>query len=192
MTKHAAHGNRDLPLFSRQIAIQDIPPEGLAAQLTLDQDQRSSVADLLGVADVTDFRFDYQLTPSGKGRYRLKGRLRANVTQECVVTLEPIEVQYDESLVIDLWPPKDVAMAEKFAGDEGRSILLDGPEPIEDETINIGQLAYEHLASELNPYPRKENATFEWAGKDEGPDSETRKPLAHLEELLRRHGRSSE
>jgi len=192
MTKQSAYGNQDVPPFSRGIAVQDIPPGGVADRLALDQDERRSVADLLGVAGVAEFLFDYQLIPSGKGRYRLKGRLRASVTQECVLTLEPIEVRYDENLVIDLWPPKDVAMAEKFAGDEGRSILLDGPEPIVDEMIDVGQLAYEYLASELNPYPRKENAAFEWTDEDRDQDSETRKPMAHLGELLRRQSRGSE
>lgn len=192
MTKQATSEKIAALPFARQISVQDIAREGMADKLALDQDERRAVADLLGVTGVTHFRFDYQLIPNSKGRFRLKGRLQASVTQECVITLEPIEVHYDENLVVDLWPPKDVAMAEKFAEQEGRSILLDGPEPIENEVIDIGQLAYEHLASELDPYPRKENAQFNWAKDGHHHDSKTKKPLAQLGELLRRQGSNSD
>lgn len=179
--------------FSRGISTHEIPSHGLKDRIAFTKKQCLEIANILGIEDVSRFEFDYELKQTGQGRYRLTGDLTAHVTQQCVITLDPVESQIDEKLEIDLWPPADVEEAERSAEEEGRSVLLDGPEPLLGDQIDIGQLAYEHLAASLDPYPRKQNAKFEGAFEDEQRDSDdTVRPFAGLRDMLRERGSKSD
>lgn len=102
------------------------------------------------------------------------------------MTLEPVEGRIDESFAIEFWPPEEVAQLETDAEREGRAIPLEGPEPIVGGVIDVGQLAYEHLAAALDPYPRKAGASFEWQDSPVAQSAESGdKPFAKLSRLIR-------
>lgn len=171
---------------SRAYDVSDIPSAGISGSINLVESERENVATLLQTPEVSKFQFEYALVPDQRKRFRLKGRLTANVVQECIITMEPVEATIDEEIQIDLWPSKDVEIAEKLAEEEGRTILLEGPEPIIDGQIDVGQLAYECLADLLDPFPRKTGAEFEsTCSKTAKMDTQPNKPFANLDELLR-------
>ena len=90
----------------------------------------------------------------------------------------------DEQFIIEFWPPEDVARLESEAEEAGMDVPLDGPEPILEKRIDIGQMAYEHFAAALDPYPRKTDASFDWKDPQSDPDSEDgNKPFAELARL---------
>lgn len=178
--------------ISRVYCVDVIPAAGVSGTIELDQNEKLEIAKILDITKIKKFKFTYKITHSRQGRFQLDGRLEADTTQECVVTLEPVEKTYSDAVEIALWPPKDVALAEKLAEQEGRSFLLDGPEPIADGQIDVGQIAYEHFASTLDPFPRKAGVTFEWSddSQSESPQ-ELQKPFAGLDDLLRKRTRHS-
>ena len=170
---------------ARRHALDEIPPAGITSHLKADKEQCDEIAKALDLLELEDFRFDYQLRRTSKGRFKLEGQLHAKAMQSCVVTLEPVPAVIDEAIEIDLWPAGDVERLEAEANPESMSVQLDGPEPISGDSIDVGQLAYEHFAAALNPYPKKTGAKFDWRNQadTEEYDDMQNKPFAALAKL---------
>ncbi len=181
-------------LVARRYAIDDISSAGIASHLEADNEQREKIAKALDLLELEDFRFDYQLRRTSRGRFKLKGQLHAKAMQTCVITLEPVAAIIEEAIEIDLWPAEDVERleAEAEAEPESVSVQLDGPEPISGDSIDVGQLAYEHFAAALDPYPKISEAEFDWRNQAAEQDDDTQnKPFAALAKLKKTSGPDS-
>ena len=138
-------------------AVADIPAAGLSVQRTAEPGECDRIAralDLLACA----LSLDYTIVPSGSGRYRLTGTLTARVEQPCGVTLEPVTSAIEERLDLRFWPAEDIPAPTSGEVD------LDGeedPEPIVEDRIGVGRVAFECLAAAIDPFPRKPEATLE-------------------------------
>lgn len=177
---------------ARRYAIDEISSAGIVSHLEADKEQREKIARALDLLELEDFRFDYQLRRTSRGRFTLKGQLHAKAMQTCVITLEPVPAIIEEAIEIALWPAEDVERLEAEAEPEAVSVPLDGPEPICGDSIDVGQLAYEHFAAALDPYPKKSDAKFDWrkqAAKED--DDAQNKPFAALAKLKKMSGPGS-
>jgi uncharacterized metal-binding protein YceD (DUF177 family) len=86
----------------------------------------------------------------------VRGRIDADVVQSCVVSLAPVPAQVTEEFeAFFTQNPERAALSEEitFAPDE-----QDPPELIEDGTIDLGELAAQHLSLALDPFPRAAGA----------------------------------
>ena len=86
---------------------------------------------------------------------------------------------------IEFWP-EGLLDAPK-GGEEAASVIaLDAPEPIVGGRIDLGRVAYEALATSLDPYPKREGASFDWSQEEPGeaPGGKTG-PFAGLAALKR-------
>src|SRR5690606_20872837 len=92
-------------------------------------------------------------------RYRLRGRLSATLTQECVVTLEPISQSVTEAFDIEFWPTDTLPDA---GDDEVEVLSIPDVEPIAHGRMEVGHVIFEVLATSMNPFPRKGDASLEW------------------------------
>lgn len=173
-------------LCSRIFKTDEISAKGVSECLEVKAQEREAIAKVLDLLSLDSMRMEFKLHRSGRGRFKLKGHLFADVSQSCVVTLEPVESKIDEQIAIEFWPPEDVARLEREAEEEGTEVPLDGPEPILEDRIDVGQLAYELFAAALDPYPRKTGVSFDWKDPRVGQGSETDdKPFAELARLKR-------
>jgi hypothetical protein len=166
----------------RVLDIEDNAPQTIEATAA----EREAIRTLLDLVAVKSLRFDYRLRRGGGGRIHVSGRLTAEVTQTCVISLEPLEASIDTPVEMEFWPEALVADLERKTEDPGQAGLLDWPETIVDGTLELGRVVYEILATALEPYPRKEGASFEWsegAGATEGPKAG---PFAALGQLKKR------
>ena len=86
------------------------------------------------------------------------GRVTANVGQNCVVTLEPLETAIDEPIEVLFAPVPD----EGTDAHEERRRKTDEelPEPLIEGTIDLGAIACEFLILGIEPYPRKPGVEF--------------------------------
>lgn len=150
----------------------DVPERGLNATRVATADEREAVARVLGLLSCPSLEASYVITPSGAGHYRLSGKLRAQVEQACVVTLDPVISAIEEDFQAAFWPEEDIAPPQ------GGVLDLDEaaePQPIVGNQIAVGRVVLECLAESLNPYPRKPGAEFDWqdaagaGGKPESP-----------------------
>ena len=116
-----------------------------------------------------------------KGRMVVvEGSLDAAVTQTCVVTLEPLPRTVSERFSARLVTP-DV-LREAAIVDIDPASEQDDPEPIDGDSVDIGELAAQHLSLSLDPYPRAEGAELDAAAlaPDDGPAAGPFAQLARL------------
>ena len=119
----------------------DLSPEG---------NEAAAIARFLGLEALRSLRFHGELAPSGLEGWRIEGRLRADVVQSCVVTLEPVAQRIEETVTRDYVPEADYRPAPEVDLDPEAE---DDPDPF-GTAIDPGRLALESLALVLDPYPR--------------------------------------
>ncbi|MGE8943258.1 YceD family protein [Leptospira interrogans] len=156
-------------------ALTQIPEDGLTLRRSATPAQRAEIAKELEISACSRLDVRYEIRPLSHGRYLLTGTMVADVTQSCVVSLEPVESHIEEPLEIEFRPG---AQSEAdFDALDARDI-----EPLGD-TIVVGRIVYELLSSALDPYPRKEGVDLDpsLGGSD---DAEARNnPFAVLKNM---------
>lgn len=137
-------------------------------------DELAVIASLMDIPACESFSSEYSIAPLRRGRFLLRGRLRARVVQSCVVTLADVPADIDESFEAEFWPAAQIASSDE-PGAETEYTLDDletrDIEPIDDGIIDAGRYIYEVLASGLEPYPRAPGAVFDAAAAGGGASS---------------------
>jgi len=159
-------------------AVRDVPSDGVAIERTATPEESARLAEALDIVSLEKLVAKYRLTPRSGRRLALTGSIEARVTQECVVTLEP--------LTSALSLPLDVVFVPRTDGAEitGGSLEdLDAPdeEPIDNGVVDVGRIVVEELLSGLDPYPRSPDAHFDWT--DAQGDAADDNPFAALARL---------
>jgi hypothetical protein len=178
--------NPDQALLSRPLKVEEIK-DGTSGEMTATEAERSAIARMLDLVALERLAFTYRITQGGEGRLHLTGRLAAEVTQTCVVSLDPVGASLDVPVEVDFWPAFLLDALERSSEEPGHSGLLDWPEAIVEGKIDLGPLIYETLATALDPYPKREGASFHWPqNAPKTPESAPTGPFAALAALKRR------
>jgi uncharacterized metal-binding protein YceD (DUF177 family) len=140
-----------------------IPEGGLHREIEADVAVREAMADLAGVREISSARAAFDLTPDRRGRVHVAGTVRARVGQTCVVTLDPIDSEIDETVDVMFAPSEQIPQLADLAHEAlaSEAEIPDGPEPMVDGVIDLGRLATDVLLLAIDPYPRKPGAVFE-------------------------------
>lgn len=163
------------PPFSHPLRVADIPPDGRTVAIESNGTQRQSLARLLDIPGISSLRAEFDISADRRGRVAVRGRVHAEVTRICVVTLEEIPETIDEQVATVFFPGLE-SETDEIVVDPQRDDL----EPYEGGIIDLGVLAAEHLALGLDPYPRRPDVAFE--GREEMSDAEA-SPFAALSAL---------
>lgn len=167
--------------FSRPIAVDELGEEGLVEEVEATADERAAIAERLGLLSLEGLRGRFRLLrATGSPLIKVEGRIEAEVTQACVVSLEPVaaRVAEDFSLTYSLEPEEPKGDLEFTLADE------EPPENVEDGTIDLGEAAIQQLAVALNPYPRRPGAEIPEALKaPEGAAAGKKRPFEILRVL---------
>ncbi len=110
------------------VRLEDIPETGLHFDLVADEHVRAGLAALAGVPEMPRLEAAIDVARYGSG-LRATGRVSATVGQTCVVTLEPMENQVDESIDVIFAPSPTGDVADQsaaFEADEPPAVLSDG------------------------------------------------------------------
>jgi len=113
--------------------------------------------------------------------------VKAAVTQTCVISLDAVESALDVAVEVEFWPVALIEERQSGAEEPGSHGPIDWPEPIADGKIDLGPVIYETLATALDPYPKREGASFQWS-QGAAPDQRgevRRGPFAALAKLKR-------
>ncbi len=167
------------PLDAWSIEITAVPATGLQGTKAANREERAAVTAALAIPACEALSFDYALKPLGNGRYRLKGQIAARVVQTCGITLEPVTEAMSERVSVEFRPAEEMPDAKDGAAHVDAEI---DPEPIIDGRIDLGRVVYEHVASGLNPFPRKDGAAFDWQDQRGGAPAKEN-PFAVLAKL---------
>lgn len=163
--------------------VHQIGPEGTSVTRSATADELIELARELDILACDRLTATYKIKPLSGGRYAFSGTLDADVTQACVVSLEPVPARIGEEFAVTLAPPAALEDEPLVAGDREVSSIPDTA-PIVDGRIEAGDLIYEILSAALDPYPRKAGIEFDWVDpkfKDAGNEG----PFAALGKLKR-------
>lgn len=160
------------------------PRAPTAFSLVPDAERCAALAGELGLDGLSKLSFEGTVRPAGGDAWTLSGRLRARVTQPCVVTLKPVRTSIEETVERRYSPHLAIP-----SGDE-----IEMPdetlEPL-GQFIDLAAVMIEELALATPEYPRAEGA--EAAGPPAAPEApapDTRRPFAGLDKLLGKRDRT--
>jgi uncharacterized metal-binding protein YceD (DUF177 family) len=145
------------------VIVGQIPEGGLRRELEANPAIRAALAEIAGLREVLSARAVFDLMPESEGKVHVQGNLSARIGQTCVVTLDPIDNEIDETIDLIFAPPDQLAalVAPDDEEHEDGGEATDQLEPIENGVIDLGRLATDVLFLAIDPYPRKAGAVFE-------------------------------
>jgi hypothetical protein len=175
---------------SFKVNVARLPKKGMPVIVEADARQREALARAHGLLSVERYRADLLVTPWRRNGVKVAGVVKANIVQQCVVTLDPIDAVVTETIE-GLYLPDDSKLG-RLGFESGGEILLDvdgpdAPEVFSGDTIDAGALAEEFFGLALDPYPRKSGASAV-APADEAATPE---PNGPLQEKLRQLAQKS-
>jgi uncharacterized metal-binding protein YceD (DUF177 family) len=162
------------------VRIDEIPESGRTVELDADEAARAAAAKAAGVDSIARLRAEFSLSRAGPGRVHVTGTVSATVRQTCVVTLEAVTNEVNEAV--------DLVFAPTDAGIESAVEGINSPEPLVDETIDLGAVATEFVILGVDPYPRKPGVVFRSPATEDASAS----PFAALAALKKRKSKSED
>ena len=147
--------------WSVPVRLEDVPEQGRSFDMEADAAVRAAVSKLAGVKEIEHLAAHFDLRREGDDRLHIMGRVSATVDQTCVVTLEPLTNQVEETIDVVFAPPQDVTLGEDDEDDPTRAYVEpDPPEVLVNGAVDLGAIATEFLILGIDPYPRKPGAIF--------------------------------
>lgn len=171
--------NAPPPEFSRPFNTERLTQDSREERIKANEAELAALAKRFGILGLESLSATITLSrmPDQQAVIMVEGHLSANVTQACVVTLEPVPEKVEEDFETLFAPP---AYVERWLKEHPEDDL-DAPEPLDRGYIDLGEIVAQYLALALNPYPRKEG--LEYLGDEEAPvtpPSEKQNPFAVL------------
>ncbi|HEY6632597.1 MAG TPA: DUF177 domain-containing protein [Rhizobiaceae bacterium] len=177
--------DQDKSPVSFNASVARLPQKGLPVVIDADPRQREALAAAHGLVSVEKFRAELLVTPWRRNGVKVSGHVEADITQECVVTLDPLQSHIDET-VEGLFLPEDSKLG-RLGFEGGGEIHIDAegpdsPETFTGDTIDVGALAEEFFSLGIDPYPRKPGVNLGTGSDGESSSA----PEGPLQEKLRR------
>ena len=184
-----------VPEFSRPISRERLGGQILVEEISATPQERAALARRFGLLGLDLLHATAKFEPADgadpkgvpggvPGLLRLSGHISAEVSQACVVTLEPVasRVEADFSLLFNLdgGPLPASAMAREVVFDP------EAEEPAEalgPSGLDLGEAVAQQLALALNSYPRAPGAALAEAGTPESGTDAPTGPFGVLEAL---------
>jgi uncharacterized metal-binding protein YceD (DUF177 family) len=162
--------------FSRFIEADSVGARPVERQISANAEERAALARRFGLQAIDRLEAEFVLQRAGNGVIHVKGRVRGEVVQSCVVTLEPVPGKVEEEFAADF-----AAVPDRPEEDEEIDFeAADPPEPIRNGHLDLGELAAEHLSLGLDPYPRAPGAELPLAPEPHEPDAPPINPFSIL------------
>lgn len=114
------------------VAVEEVAETGQHFDLVADATVRAAVAKIAGLRDLPRFEASFDVVRRGYGGLHVTGSVSATVGQTCVVSLEPLANEVDESIDL-LFEPQTIAHSQNPER-QRHSVNLDDPEPLVGES----------------------------------------------------------
>jgi uncharacterized metal-binding protein YceD (DUF177 family) len=163
------------PPLVRTIRVDELK-EGEKRLIETAPAERAAIAALLDLVALDRLSFSGRLFPRGQGRLVMRGTLLAAMTQTCVVSLEPVPGTIEVPVEIEFWPLSQIEERAASLEEAASQGTLDWPEPILEGKIDLGRVVYETLATALDPYPKRQGASFAWGETEADASGEGKEP----------------
>ena len=147
------------PDWSLRLPLHEVARGAQTFAVDVDEATRSAIARTLDLAALPLFEASVRVKPWLDGA-ELEGRWSARVVQTCGVTLDEFETPVSGEFRLHVVPAGSPAATsdDDLAADPEAP---DPPDVLEGDEIDVAAYLVEHLALELDPFPRKPGAVFE-------------------------------
>ena len=166
------------------IAVHEVPVSGRSFVLNADEATRAAIAKSADLRALPRLEATFEVTRHDSDGLHVVGRVSATVGQVCVVSLDPIENEIEEMVDLIFAPSAAPAIGDAPGQDVVDVAADEVPEPILDDTVDLGAVATEFLILGIDLYPRKPEAVFHAPPSED----ETEHPFAALAALQRGQG----
>ncbi|HEY4191353.1 MAG TPA: DUF177 domain-containing protein [Mesorhizobium sp.] len=143
---------------SFSVHVARLPQKGLQVTVEADSAQKAALAEEHGLLSVENWRAELDVTLWKRNGIKVAGRVIADITQACVVTLDPVQAHIDEA-VDGLFLPEASKLGRQGFGDGGEIMIdadgPDSPEVFSGDSVDVGGLAEQFFGLAIDPYPRK-------------------------------------
>lgn len=172
--------------FSYLVKVGHVSANPVQVRLAADQAEREALARLWKVEAVNALSAELQVARWKKDGVRVRGHVKAELVQSCVLTLEPVVSTIDTE-VDQVFVPEGSKLERILTGDSGEMVLdpegPDVPESFTGDAIDAGALVSEFVALSIDPYPRKPGVEFEAHIESDEKDDRRPSPFAVLKGL---------
>jgi len=168
--------------WGRKVRLADLARGPVELSLRPDAEQRAKIAAELGLEGLPAFTAEVQVRPWLDGA-ELRGRFEGRVMQICGVSLDSFEQPAAGEIDVRMLPAGSPNAQADAEGGE-LALDLDAPDPpdeLEGDEIDVAAYVLEHLALEIDPFPKKPDAEFDYV-----PEPPADSPFAALGALKRR------
>ena len=156
--------------FSRPLQADRVPKAGCTEKLKAEAEELKALAKRMKVPAIHALSAEIRATPWRGGGIKLEGHITADLEQVSVISLEAFRETVSVPLSRYFLPPG--AVVENAEEDDA--------DPIENGWIDLGEVAAETLALDLDPYPRKPGEAFAEHIEDDGQAAKAPSPFAIL------------
>jgi uncharacterized metal-binding protein YceD (DUF177 family) len=153
--------------WGRQICLHELARGAVRLELEADAAERARIAHDLGLESLPALSAQVTVRPWLDGA-ELVGRFAATVEQLCSVSLEAFQQPLSGEFEVRLTPAGGPNAPSEGAAHE-LELELNAPDPpdvLEGDAIDVAAYVVEHLALEIDPFPRKPGAEFDYEAPD--------------------------
>lgn len=164
--------------WGRKIRLRELDRGPVTLRLEPDAAERARIAHDLGLESLPALVADVTVKPWLDGA-EIVGKFKATVEQLCSASLEAFQQPARGEIEVRMVP----ADSPNAPGESHHELELelDAPDPpdlLEGDTIDVTAYVVEHLALEIDPFPRKPGAEFDYQ-----PPAQEESPFAVLKNL---------
>lgn len=163
-------------------------PSGAALEVAASESERAALAKRFGFLALPALSARVTVDRRPGGQIVVEGRLRGKIVQACVLTLDPVNQDLDDTFRI-VFKPDMTDERDPESGEAVLSSVADAPEPLTGNVLDVGEIVAEQLSLAADPYPRRPGARLEDVlpkprhGGRKGQSDQRRHPFAGLAAL---------
>lgn len=169
--------------LSEAFDLSKIDANGTLVSFDAALEERAQLTETLGIEGVESLAGEIHIRPWRKTGFMLDGTMMADVIQTCVITLDPVRERVEARFEQAFLPASDDKGGVPDVEVDFNLETEDPPDVLEGHTLDLLAVLGEHLALNLDPYPRLPGARVDPAYQDEGEAGEKENPFAALKVL---------
>ena len=146
--------------IERIVDIDRMGPAGTALEIAASDSERAALVKRFGFLGLPAFSARVTIDRRPGGQVVVVGRLRGRIVQACILTLDPVSQDLDETFRLVF----KEGLAEERDPESGEALVsaqADAPEPLPGNLLDVGEIVAEQLSLAADPYPRKPGVKLE-------------------------------
>jgi uncharacterized metal-binding protein YceD (DUF177 family) len=152
--------NKPKSEIERIVDLDRMGAGGAALDIVASDSERSALAKRFGFLGLPAFSARVTVDRGPGGQVVVEGRLRGRIVQACVLTLDPVVQELDDTFRI-VFKKDHLDDRDPESGEAVLNAQADAPEPLSGNLLDVGEIVAEQLSLAADPYPRRAGAKLE-------------------------------